>query len=103
MSDEYRQRVTLQDFRSQLEIGGTETVAAARKLREMGPRSELRMEIEIDLGEKLPMVLENGSWRVDSQPFELYSQKTPRAALRAFVRALERKRYDVVERLVPAR
>ena len=103
MSEDYRQRVALVDFRAQLDAGGAETAAAAHKLREAAPRGELRVEIEIDLGEKLPLVLENGAWRVDSQPFDFYSQKTPRAALRSFIRALERRRYDVVERLVPAR
>lgn len=103
MSGEYKARVSPADFRTQLEGGGAETGFAARKLRESAPRAELRIDLDLDLGEKLPMVMEGGLWRVDGQPFDLYGQKTPRAALRSFVRALERKRYDVVERLVPAR
>jgi hypothetical protein len=103
MSDEYRKRVPLAEFRAQLEAGGAETVAAGRKLAENAPRTPLRIEVEVDLGEKLPLVLQAGRWRIDGQPFDYYSQKTPRAALRSFVRALERRRYDVALRLVPAR
>lgn len=102
MSDEYRQGVPLAEFRVQLESGGADTVAAARRLREAAHRGELRAELPIDLGETLPLVFEGGAWRVTAE-FDYYGQKTPRAALRAFVRALERKRWDVILRLVPSR
>ncbi len=103
MSDDYRRRVTLQDFRAELDADASDTATEARKTREAAPRVELRTELEMDLGERLPLVMENGAWRVDRGTSELWGQGTPRAALRLFVRSLERKRYDVVERLVPAR
>jgi hypothetical protein len=49
------------------------------------------------------VVDEGGRWRIDGAPFEPWSQRTPRAALRSFVRALEQRRYDIVLRLCPTR
>lgn len=54
-------------------------------------------------GESLRLVFERGSWRIASDPTQFYSQRTPEAALRSFVKAVERKRYDVVLRFVPSR
>jgi len=52
-------------------------------------------------GQELDLVLENGAWKVDSTAIDLYAQDTPRHAVQGFVRALERKRYDVILRYVP--
>ena len=38
---------------------------------------------------------------IASNVVDFYDQSTPRAALRSFVRAMERERYDVVLRMVP--
>jgi hypothetical protein len=103
MSADYRQRMPLADFRAQLEAAGAEVPAAARRLRQAAPRTPMRIEVEVDLGDKLALVLEDGQWRVAGQPFDPYAQKSPRAALRSFIRALEARRYDVVLRLVPNR
>jgi len=46
-------------------------------------------------------VLENGVWKVDATAIDLYAQDTPRRAVQGFVRALDRKRYDVILRYVP--
>jgi hypothetical protein len=54
-----------------------------------------------DLRDELPLVLENGSWKIASDPLEFYPQDTPSHALRSFVRAVELKRYDVLLRFVP--
>jgi hypothetical protein len=104
-SAEYRARVPLAAFRSQLEAGGADTQAAGRNLREEAARGKLRVEVDLDLdpGERLVLVEEGGAWRVDRHALEPWSQATPRAALRSFVRALEQRRYDVVLRLCPNR
>ena len=62
-----------------------------------------RVEVQLPLGETVPLVLEDGRWRIDGPLLEPWGQRTPRAALRTFVRALEQRRYDVLSRLVPAR
>lgn len=102
-STEFRARVPLAAFRAELEAGGTETQAVARELRSEATRRKLRVEVELGLGQAIRLVDEGGAWRVDGHPLEAWSQATPRAALRSFVRALEQGRYDVVLRLCPTR
>jgi len=97
----YRARVPLAAFRAELEEGGADTQALGQKLRaEVAPRPS-HVELEVDPGRAVSLVEESGAWRVDGPSFEPWSQRTPRAALRSFVRALELGRYDVVLRLAP--
>jgi len=103
MSSELRQRVPFDTFKATLEAGGEDAQEFGRRLREGANKAPLHAEVDVDLGEKLPLVYEGGRWRIDGQPFETWSQKTPRAALLSFVRALSRRRYDVALRLVPNR
>jgi hypothetical protein len=80
-----------------------ESKAFGRRLEEEAPRIPARLEIIASSGETVPLVLEDGAWRVDGPAFEPWGQGTPRAALRTFVRALAARRYDVMLRLVPNR
>jgi hypothetical protein len=102
-SDDFRARTPLAAFKAEVEEGGAATRDAARALRERKPASAPRAQVEVAPGEVLALVEERGAWRVDGHPFEAWGQRTPRAALRTFVRAIEAHRYDVVLRLVPAR
>ena len=52
-------------------------------------------------GDTLLLVYENGRWKVDGSAIDLYAQNTPRQAVTSFVRAYERKRYDILMRFVP--
>jgi hypothetical protein len=61
----------------------------------------IRSTVTLPGGEELVLVLEGDTWRVDAAAIDLYSQRTPRQALVGFLRAVERKRYDVVLRFVP--
>jgi hypothetical protein len=61
----------------------------------------IRSTVTLPGGEELVLVLEGDTWRVDAAAIDLYSQRTPRQALVGFLRAIERKRYDVVLRFVP--
>jgi hypothetical protein len=103
MAADYRRRVPFDDFRRDLDAGGPDVQALAHRLREEGPRSPLQVEVDVDLGQRLTLVLEGGQWRVAAHPFDLYDQTTPRAALRSFVRAAELGRYDALLRLTPNR
>jgi hypothetical protein len=62
-----------------------------------------RVEVTLQLGELVPLVLENGRWRVDGPVYEAWGQATPRAAVQTFIRAVDARRYDIVLRLVPDR
>src|SRR5262249_9122487 len=44
---------------------------------------------------------EKGRWKIDASAIDVYAQDTPRHAVQGFVRAIERKRYDVILRYVP--
>jgi hypothetical protein len=102
-SKDFRARVPLAAFRAGLEDGGGETQGLGRQLRAESGKRPLRVEVELDLGQPVSVVEEGGAWRIDGAPYEPWSQRTPRAALRSFVRALEQRRYDIVLRLAPAR
>jgi hypothetical protein len=64
-------------------------------------RVELRAEIELADGERLSLVQEPDGWRFARDPLDLYPQRAPDEALRSFIRAVERKRWDVVLRFIP--
>jgi hypothetical protein len=95
LSDEYRAHHDRASFERAL----AEAPARAVEAR----RIDLRAEAILPDGERLPLVLEHGEWRIDRDPLDLYPQATPDAALRSFLRAVEQKRYDVLLRFVPAR
>jgi hypothetical protein len=103
-SADFRARVPPSAFRAELEDGGAATQALARRLRAAGDAGRPRATVELSPGEPVGLVGEGGRWVVDDPTiFDPWSQKTPRAALRSFVRALEERRYDVVLRLCPTR
>jgi hypothetical protein len=66
-------------------------------------RIELRAEVELADGERLALVQEPAGWRFARDPLDIYPQRAPDEALRSFVRAVERKRWDVVLRFIPQR
>jgi hypothetical protein len=66
-------------------------------------RVELRAEVELSDGERLALVQEADGWRFARDPLDLYPQRAPDEALRSFVRAVERKRWEVVLRFIPQR
>lgn len=61
----------------------------------------IRAEFRTDTGEVLTLIYEDGAWRIDPSAISLYDQSEPRAALRSFVRAYGRKRYDILLLFVP--
>ncbi len=103
MTADYRKRVPFEDFRRDLDAGGADVPAVAHRLEEASARTPLQIDVDVDLGQQLTLVLEGGQWRVAAHPFDLYDQSTPRAALRTFVRAVEAGRYDALLRLTPNR
>jgi hypothetical protein len=74
-----------------------------RALQGSADRWAGRVEVALPGDERIGLVREGGGWRLEDRPLDPYGQGTPRAALRAFVRAVETRRYDVLMRLAPAR
>jgi hypothetical protein len=103
MSEAYRKRVPLDEFRKQMEAAASEGREAGRALRQNADRFGARVEVAVGGDERVTLVWEQDSWRLEQPPFEPFGQQTPRVALRKFVRALETRRFDVLLDLVPAR
>ena len=102
-STEFRRRMPFEAFAAGFTAGGGEPQVLGQRMVAESSRIAPRVEIELSLGERVPMLLEDGRWRIDGPVYEAWGQGPPRAALRTFVRALDERRYDVVLRLVPSR
>jgi hypothetical protein len=102
-SANFQKRTSYEAFLASLAANAGDTRALGKRIAEQAPRVAPRVEIQLGQGEAVALVLEDGRWRVDSPLPEPWGQRTPRAALRTFVRALGERRYDVVMRLVPRR
>jgi len=96
MSAEYKKTHDKEAFARSL---GPDVERAADRLQK--GRVELRAEVELADGEQLALVDEPDGWRFARDPLDVYPQRAPDEALRSFVRAVERKRWDVVLRFIP--
>jgi hypothetical protein len=101
LSDEARRGVSLEAFRRMVKDNPEEVREIGRSLARPTAPPVVAAVITSPTGQELQLVLENGKWKVESSAIDLYAQDTPRHAVQGFVRALERKRYDVILRYVP--
>jgi len=101
LSDDYRQRVPFEDFERYLRDHPEEARDVATLLTRIDGEAEVSAIVRYADGQELTLVQEDGRWRISGNPANLYDQSTPRAAVRSFVRAMERRRYDIVLRFVP--
>ncbi len=101
MSESYRRRVTLEEFERHFSDYPAEVQQTARALSQQRGRAEQEAVVQYGEGEVVRLSREHGDWRVATDVVDFYDQSSPRAALRSFVRAMERRRYDVVLRLIP--
>ncbi|MCA9665410.1 MAG: hypothetical protein KC503_07475 [Myxococcales bacterium] len=101
MSLTFRKRYNRKDFAKMLRENPREVKLSVEQLH--GKTSEVKIKAQLDYGDgdKLEMVVEKGNWKIATNPIDFYSQRTPAQALRSFVRAIERRRYDIVLRFVP--
>ncbi len=102
-STDFQRRIPFEAFAAGFAAGGGEPAALGRRLVAEAPQMHLRVDVTLALGERVPLVLERGGWRIDAPVYEAWGQSTPRAAVLTFIRALDARRYDVVLRLVPDR
>lgn len=101
LSDEARRGISLEAFRRMVKDDPDGVKEIGRALERPTAAPVVTATVTSPSGQELHLVLENGAWRVDASSIELYAQDTPRHAILGFVRAVERKRYDVVMRYVP--
>ncbi|MEO0326696.1 MAG: hypothetical protein AAF447_27375 [Myxococcota bacterium] len=101
LAEDYRRRVPFGEFDRQMRSRPESARELAALLRARDDDTEITAEVRLDDGDTLELVYEAGGWRVRGNAVDLYDQSTPRAALRSFVRAMTRRRYEIVLRFVP--
>ncbi len=100
MSRRYREQVTLDEFRA-LFADEAEIEHTAARLRARDGAADEEASVTYGSHETLRLRREGDTWRVVSDVVDWYSQRTPRDAVRSFVRAIEARRWDVLLRLLP--
>ena len=101
LSEEARRGISLEAFRRMVKDNPEEVREIAKALARPTATPVVTATVTSSNGQELQLVLENGKWRVEATAIDLYAQDTPRHAIQGFVRAVERKRYDVVLKFVP--
>jgi hypothetical protein len=101
LSEEARRGISLEAFRRMVKDNPEEVRDIARSLSRPTATPVVTATVTSSNGQELQLVLENGRWKVEATAIDLYAQDTPRHAIQGFVRAVERKRYDVVLKYVP--
>ena len=101
LSDEARRGISLEAFKRMVKDNPEEVREIAKSLARPTTAPIVTATVTSATGQELNLVLENGSWKVEATAIDLYAQDTPRHAIQGFVRAVERKRYDVVVKFVP--
>jgi hypothetical protein len=101
LSDDARRGTSLEAFRRMVKDDPDQVREIGRSLARPTAPPVVTAKVVAPDGQELDLVLEKGAWRIDAAAIDLYAQDTPRHAVQGFVRALERKRYDVILRYVP--
>jgi hypothetical protein len=101
LSEEARRGISLEAFKRMVKDNPEEVREIARALARPTATPVVTATVTSSNGQELQLVLENGKWKVEATAIDLYAQDTPRHAIQGFVRAVERKRYDVVLKFVP--
>jgi len=101
LSDEARRGISVEAFRRMVKDDPDGAREIGRALERPTAPPVVTATVTSPGGQELHLVLEGGGWRVDASSIDLYAQDTPRHTILGFVRAIERKRYDIVMRYVP--
>lgn len=101
LSDEARRTIPFEAFERMVKENPEEVRDISKALSRPAGPPLVTATVTAPNGESLLLVLEGGAWRVDGSAIDLYSQASPEAAVRAFIRAYENKRFDVLLRFVP--
>jgi hypothetical protein len=101
LSDEAKRSMSLEAFRRAVRENPQDVLEIARALARPASDPIVTATVTVPNGEELVLLYEGGKWRIDGAAVDLYGQATPRQALLGFLRAFDRKRYDVILRYVP--
>jgi hypothetical protein len=101
LSDDARRGMSFEAFKKTVEGSPDDAKDVARSLSRPAAPAVITATVTAPSGETLDLVWAGGRWRIEASAIDLYQQDTPRHALLGFVRALEKKRYDIIIRYVP--
>jgi hypothetical protein len=103
LSTESKKSISFEQFKRILKENPEEARELAQSLRrpQSGPPRVTATVTGPDGESSILLVYEQGAWRVDASAIDLYSQRTPEAAVKAFLRAYENRRFDVLLKFVP--
>jgi hypothetical protein len=101
LSDEAKKGITFEAFKRIVRENPDEVRELAHSLGRPSGAALVTATVSTPSGRSLLLILEDGQWRIDGSSIDLYGQSTPKAAVVAFVRAFENKRYDILMRFVP--
>ncbi len=103
LSSESKKTISFEQFQRILKENPEEARELAQSLRrpQAAPPRVTATVTGPDGESSILLVYEQGAWRVDASAIDLYSQRTPEAAVRAFLRAYDNRRFDVLLKFVP--
>lgn len=101
LGDEARRGMPFEAFRKLIEANPEDAREIGRALGRPTTPAVITATVTTPSGETLELVWSGGGWKLEASAIDLYRDDTPRHALEGYVRALERKRYDVILRYVP--
>jgi hypothetical protein len=101
LSDEARRGISLEAFRRMVKDDPEGVREIGRSLERPTAPAVVTATVTSPSGQELHLVLEGNGWKVDASSIDLYAQDSPRHTIQGFIRAVERKRYDIVMRFVP--
>jgi hypothetical protein len=101
LSDEAKRSLSLEAFRRAVKENPADIAEIAHAFSRPASDPVVSATVTVPNGDELVLVYEGGRWRIDASAVDLYGQATPRQAIMGFLRAFERKRYDVILRYVP--
>jgi len=101
LSDQAKNNISFEAFERMVRENPGEINDIAQALQRPSGEPLVTATVTTPGGDNLLLIYEEGAWRVDGSAIDLYSQSSPKAAIFAFIRAFENKRYDVLMRFVP--
>jgi hypothetical protein len=101
LSDDARRSLSFQAFKATIDGSPEEAKEIGRALDRSTAPAVITATVTAPSGEALELVWSHGRWTLDASAIDLYRDDTPRHTIEGYVRALERKRYEVILRYVP--
>jgi hypothetical protein len=101
LATDAKRNLSLEAFRRMLTENPGEVEEMAQALARATTDPIVTATVTTPQGDEIVLVYDHARWRIDGASLDLYGQGTPRQSIRSFLRAFERKRYDVLMRFVP--